>query len=176
MGNLIQIGDVNWTYDDIRQSIPNFLELYKQRPIWDNQGGMKSPHLFATRFILKQIKPEFVIDSGVCKGLGIWLIEKTLSDAHVFSIDPELSHRKYKSSRVHYFNRDFCKLDWSFIPEKSKAVLFFDEHQSAFERVWAGKESGFRHFIFKDNYPAGIGDCYSLKKGITTRRSQSSQI
>lgn len=166
MQNLIQIGETGWTCDDIRNSIPEFLELYKQRPIQNNRGGMESPHMFATWFILKQINPEFVIESGVWKGLGTWLIEKTLPDAHVFSIDPELSHRKYKSSRVRYFNRDFSKLDWSFIPEKSKAVLFFDDHQNAFERVRAGRESGFRHFIFEDNYPAGIGDCYSLKKAL----------
>lgn len=164
MQSIKQIGNVDWTYNDIRNCIPDFLELYKQRPVRDNQGGMKSPHMFAVWFLLRQLNPKYVIESGVWKGQGTWLIEKALPDAQIFSIDPVLSYREYKSRRASYFSKDFSRIDWSCIPDKGRTVLFFDDHQNALERIRAGRESGFRHFIFEDNYPLDKGDCYSLKK------------
>ena len=159
-----QLGDVNWTDEDIKDSIPEFLELYSQKPIDDNQGGMKSPHMLATWFLLKKINPKNVIESGIWKGQGTWLIEKTLPEANVFSLDINLSRREYTSDRVQYFERDFTEVDWSVISDKANTVLFFDDHQNALNRIKKGSELGFRHFIFEDNYPAMQGDCYSLKK------------
>ncbi|MCC6463075.1 MAG: hypothetical protein IT260_21575 [Saprospiraceae bacterium] len=125
---------------------------------------MQIPHLFATWFMLQQLQPAYVIESGIWKGQGSWLIEKTLPEATVFSIDIDLSKREYISPKVHYFQLDFSKIDWSIIPDKENAVLFFDDHQNALERLKQGINLGFRKFIFEDNYPKGKGDCYSLKK------------
>lgn len=164
MQEIKQIGNVEWNYDEIRKSIPGFIELYKQKPIRDNQGGMKSPHMFATWFMLKKINPQNVIESGIWKGQGTWLIENTLPNANIFSIDINLSRRKYVSDRVKYFDNNFFDIDWSVISEKEDTVLFFDDHQNAIERIRKGKELGFKQYIFEDNYPAKQGDCYSLKK------------
>jgi hypothetical protein len=159
-----QIGTIAWTDDEIKASIPAFLEVYKQIPISDNRGGMKSPHLFAAWFMLGKLNPKYVIESGIWKGQGTWLIEKTLPETQVFSIDPNLGNREFVSGRVKYYERDFFEIDWSVISDKENTVLFFDDHQNAVERIIKGKELGFRHFIFEDNYPARQGDCYSLKK------------
>jgi hypothetical protein len=164
MQEVKQIGKVDWTYDELRQAIPDFLELYKKKPIFDNQGGMTSAHLFATWFMLKKLNPKNVIESGIWKGQGTWLIENTLPDAKIYSIDVNLSIRKYISDRVQYFDKDFFEIDWSIISDKENTVLFFDDHQNAFERIKKGTKLGFKHFIFEDNYPAKYGDCYSLKK------------
>lgn len=164
MQKITQIGSVNWTNEEIKSSIPEFLELYKSRPISDNQGGMKSPHMFATWFLLKKLNPKIVIESGIWKGQGTWLIEKTLPEAKVYSIDVNLSHRQWISENVEYFNKDFSKIDWSFIKDKSSTLLFFDDHQNAYKRIIEGKKLGFKQFVFEDNYPIKHGDCYSLKK------------
>jgi hypothetical protein len=159
-----EIGNTGWTREEMKKMIPEFLELYKQKPVNDNQGGMKTPHMFATWFMLKKLNPKYVIESGVWKGQGTWLIEKALPSANIYSIDPDLSMREYKSDKVNYFDTDFFAIDWSIIPDKKDALLFFDDHQNALERIRQGKEIGFRNFIFEDNYPAAQGDCYSLKK------------
>lgn len=164
MQEIRQIGKVNWTNDEIRESIPEFLELYKRKPVNDNQGGMKSPHMFATWFMLKKIKPANVIESGIWKGQGTWLIENTLPKAKVFSIDIYLDFREYKSDKVAYFDKDFSLTDWSFIENKEDTLLFFDDHQNAMERIKLGNKLGFKKFIFEDNYPQKQGNCYSLKK------------
>jgi hypothetical protein len=164
MQEIKQIGNTGWTYDDIRASCTEFLELYKRKPISDNQGGMKTPHMFATWYMLRKLKPENVIESGVWKGQGTWLIEQALPEANIYSIDLNLDLREYKSDKVHYFNHDFTTIDWSVIADKKNTVLFFDDHQNALDRIKKGKEFGFKQFIFEDNYPALQGDCYSLKK------------
>lgn len=46
MNNDLNIGKQLWNYEDIRKDIDMFLDLYEQRPIKDNKGGMLSPHLF----------------------------------------------------------------------------------------------------------------------------------
>lgn len=159
-----QIGAVNWTSEEIKAAIPEFLTLYHQRPIKDNQGGMRAPHLLATWFMLKKLNPKYVIESGVWKGQSTWLIEQTLPDATIFSIDINLAVREYISDKVQYFNKDFFVIDWSIIPNKSETLLFFDDHQNALKRIKKGATLGFKHYLFEDNYPAKYGDCYSLKK------------
>lgn len=164
MQEIKQIGEIDWTYDEMRAAIPEFLALYNRRPIKENNGGMKSPHMFATWFMLKKINPKNIVESGIWKGQGTWLIEQTLPDANIYSIDVNLSIRQYVSDHVQYFKNDFSKIDWSIIEDKENTLLFFDDHQNAFNRIKQGKELGFKQFIFEDNYPSTHGDCYSLKK------------
>ena len=43
---------------DYTKYLKEFHDLYERRPIDDNEGGMKSPHLFATFNLLRKLKPE----------------------------------------------------------------------------------------------------------------------
>ena len=164
MQEIKQIGRLNWTTNEIKDSIPEFLELYHKKPLDNNQGGMLSPHMFATWFMLKKLNPKSVIESGIWKGQGTWLIEQALPDVKIYSIDINLEIREFISDKVTYFQKDFSEIDWSIIEDKSNTVLFFDDHQNALNRIKIGEELGFKQFIFEDNYPAKQGDCYSLKK------------
>ncbi len=159
-----QIGELNWTYDELRKSIPEFVDLYEKRPIKNNLGGMRSPHMFATWFMLKKLAPENVVESGVWRGQGTWLIEKALPEANIFSIDLDLSRRSYVSDKVQYFSKDFSEIDWSIIRDKNNTILFFDDHVNPLYRIKQAQQNGFKQLIFEDNYPIKHGDCYSLKK------------
>ncbi|MEM6630825.1 MAG: hypothetical protein AAF694_14185 [Bacteroidota bacterium] len=155
----------SWSYEDMRGYLSEFLEIYSQSPIKDNQGGMQAPHMFATYYMLKKLAPKNVIESGIWKGQGTWLIEQTLPSTKIHSIDINLELREYLSPKVTYHSQDFSTLDWdTLLEEKESTVLFFDDHQNAFERVKTCKKLGFKHLIFEDNYPITQGDCYSLKK------------
>ncbi len=79
-----------WSYDEIIIDLYNFYEIYKNRPIQKNQGGMFFAHMFALHFILKKINPELVVESGIFKGQSSWLIENTLPKAKIISIDLNL--------------------------------------------------------------------------------------
>ena len=65
---------------------------------------MHYPHMFATYYFLKKINPRFVVESGVHKGQSTWLIEKTLPNSEVLSIDIDLNQREYFSKKSRQFD------------------------------------------------------------------------
>ena len=166
MDGLTAIGSPPWSREDIKASLPTFESLYHTRPIQDNSGGMKSPHMFATWFMAKFLSPPVIVESGIFKGQSTWLLEQACPDAEIISIDLNLSQREYVSKHVSYFDRDFADIDWSGIDTNS-ALAFFDDHQNAYSRLQLCRWFGFRHVIFEDNYPANQGDCYSLKQAFS---------
>ena len=160
---LVQIGQEKWSNSDMKNKLEEFSGLYGIRPEKNNTYGMKSPQLFLSWFIMQAEKPEYIIESGVYKGLGTWFFEKACPGAKIHSIDIALQQRKYISNNVIYHNKDFLGIDWNVI-EKQKTICFFDDHQNAVERVKFLENSGFKRMIFEDNYPTGQGDCYSFKQ------------
>lgn len=163
MNKVIEIGQPPWTRESMLGKLEKFVSLYKKRPIKDNKGGMKTPHMFLAQFALQELKPKAIVESGVYLGQGTWLLENACPDAKLYCIDIDLQQIQYKSSQVAYFNLDFSTIDWNSLP-KEDTVLFFDDHQNAYERVKMAKWFGFKHLIFEDSYPPLQGDCYSLKK------------
>ena len=107
------------------------------------------------------MKPKYVIESGVLRGQGTWLIEKTLPNAKIFSIDLNLNTRKYISRKVKYLDTDFKYFSEKIQPEKTLA--FFDDHTCHFERLVQCKFFNIKQIIFEDNYVFGEGDFNSLK-------------
>ena len=152
-----------WNREDLINSLDEFNELYKLKPIEDNDGGMKSPHMFSAWFIVKQLKPKYLIESGVWKGLGTWFFEKASPETKIISIDPAPHFRKYTSSKVTYQTEDFLVSDWSHLP-KEDTFIFFDDHQNFLERMKHAYSLGFKKMITEDNYPYQQGDCYTPKK------------
>lgn len=167
-----QIGPEPFDRAAMLADVPAFLQAIAQRPFADNAGGMGLPHLFATWHMLRQLQPKVVIESGVWRGMGTWLIEQAVPAAQVFSIDINLTRRIYISPWATYLGQDFAKQTWQAVPDKARAVLFFDDHQNAVARIHQMRQMGFVHAIFEDNYPAGYGDCYSLKKAFANAGHQ----
>lgn len=149
---------------DMVKYLDEFKELYESRPILDNDGGMKSPHMFPAWFIIKMIKPKFLIESGVWKGLGTWFFQKASPDTKIFSIDPEPRFRLHTNDNAEYQTEDFLDTDWLSKLIPSETLVFFDDHQNCLPRLKKCKELGFKKVIVEDNYPSNQGDCYTPKK------------
>ena len=109
---MIKQEKIVYNQEEIHAALKEFHDLYRQRPIEDNEGGMKSPHLFNTWYALKMLKPKLVIESGVWKGLGTWAIERAVPEAKLISIELDYSHLQFKSDAVVYLNRDIRSYDW----------------------------------------------------------------
>jgi hypothetical protein len=160
---LTSIGTAPWTRDDMRAHLHEFADLYERRPIHDNTGGMKAPHAFLAWFAMKLLRPKIIIESGVFKGQGTWLMEQACPNAELFCLDIDFSRLVYRSSRATYIQRDFSLVDWRGIP-KEDTVCFLDDHQDHLRRCKEAKWMGFRHMIFEDNYaPTNGADLYTLK-------------
>ena len=157
-----------WDRRDLLEHLDEFYELYNQRPIKDNTGGMKSPHMFSAWYIIKKLSPKFLIESGVWKGLGTWFFRKAIPNTKIISIDPSPHFREYTDSSAIYMTQDFGLADWSRLPV-ADTFLFFDDHQNCMSRLKQAHSIGFRRFIFEDNYPFNQGDCYTPKKILSDR-------
>jgi len=157
-----------WDRDDLLGAIDEFNSLYESRPIKDNNGGMKSAHMFPSWFIVKNMKPKYLIESGVWKGLGTWFFEQASPETKIISIDPNPQFRVYTSDKVDYRTEDFLNTDWSGLP-KDDTLVFFDDHQNFFERMKHAYGLGFKKIMTEDNYPYQQGDCYTPKKILANR-------
>ena len=151
----------NWNKIELIKELKIFEKLYKDRPIQNNINGMLFPHMFATYFILKKINPSFVIESGVFKGQSTWLIEKTLPNSKILSIDINLNQREYISKNAKYSNIDFKNQDFSNIPNDT--LVFFDDHIDHYERLKQAKFFNIKNIVLEDNYKKGKGDFYTIK-------------
>ena len=134
-----------------------FLNIYKHRPIKDNHSGLRAQGMFFLWYLLKEINPAVVIESGVWRGGSSWMIDQAVPDAEYIAIDPVLKKRVYYSKRATYVTKDFAWVSPD-IYKKGTVVAFFDDHQDAFLRVLQASEKGIKHLIFDDNYPPGTGD------------------
>jgi len=158
-----------WTNKELLSELNDFLDLYKVRPIKNNEGGMKSPHMFPAWFIVKTLKPKFLIESGVWRGLGTWFLEQASPSTKIVSIDPCLEYRAYISNKVQYQTNDFLNTDWHSLLDPLETLVFFDDHQNCIPRLKKCKELGFKNIIWEDNYPINQGDCYTPKKVLANK-------
>jgi hypothetical protein len=51
----------HWSYKSMRDELKIFDKIYDNRPIKNNQGGMKFPQMFAVYYILKKLLIIFAI-------------------------------------------------------------------------------------------------------------------
>lgn len=163
MQKIREIGAPPWNREDIKRSIPEFIEVYEGRPIKDNHYGMGIIHMFATWFIVNQLRPKCIVESGVLKGQGTWLLEQSAPGAQLICIEPVQERIEYRAENAKYLVEDFSQHNWDEL-DRENTLLFFDDHQNAFERLKLIDKLGFRNVIFEDNYSIRHGDCYSLKQ------------
>jgi hypothetical protein len=153
--------------EEILNYLDEFYSIYSDRPIIDNSGGMKSSHLFPLFFYLKKMKPKLIIESGVYKGQGTWMMRKCCPESKIISIDLDLTQIIYKDDKTMYHNRDISEIDLkvyleNFNPEE--VLVFFDDHQDFNKRIDFLTKNKIKNVIYEDNYPFDQGDCISPKK------------
>ena len=139
-----------------------FSLLYKTRPIKNNKGGMLFTHMFYFYLILKNLKPELIIESGVYKGQSTWLIENTLPNSKIISIDIDLNKREYISKKSEYRSLDFKYNEFKNLPNNT--LVFFDDHVNHVERIKQSNFFGIKNIVLEDNYPTSEGDFQTLKQ------------
>lgn len=160
---VFEIGNRPWSDDELRSAVPKFASVFDARPIPDNHGGMGFIDMFFTWFVMCKLNPVAVLEVGVFKGQGTWLMETTLPNTIIHSVDVDLGQRQYVSSRAIYHAEDPTFESWDF--PKGDVLAHFDDHQDAIDRIRFCVTEGIRYIVFTDNYPYQCGDCRSLKRG-----------
>lgn len=153
--------------DELINFIDEFNEIYKNRPIYQNNGGMKSAHLFPLYAYLKLKKPKIIFESGVYRGQSTWLIRSACPESKIVSLDLNLSQRIYTDPLTLYIEKDITEIGISEIIREydpDDVLVFFDDHQNFTDRVDFLLEEKIKNVIYEDNYPYDQGDCISPKK------------
>ena len=123
---------------------------------------MSINHVFALWTTLRALQPPVVVESGVLKGQGTWLIRQALPTVRIFSIDPVLLKNAWHdpSPLTTYFTgvkfADFGAHDWiNLVParaDRARGIVVLDDHMSAVRRVAEIISAGFGHTFYEDNW------------------------
>ncbi|KAM7254418.1 hypothetical protein ACFE04_003798 [Oxalis oulophora] len=171
---------VEWTNKDLLKGLEEFIPIYETRPIPNNMYGMGLDHSFGLWFMTRWLKPDLMIESGAFKGHSTWVLRQAMPDTPIISITPRHPEKYLKKGPAYvdgnctYFAGkdfvDFGSIEWDSVMEKhgitdrSRVMIFFDDHQNELKRIKQALKAGFKHLIFEDNYDTGTGDHYSLRQ------------
>lgn len=164
-----QIGTPPWSKKDMQDHFIWWLSACPQtvESSVRNNGGMRLFHAWFITFIIHWLKPDTVIESGAHKGLGTKVIRSALGpDGKIIVVTPNLPSSYVDNPRTSkYFTnatfKDFNQISWDEeIPNKSKTLVFFDDHQAGERRVREARKFGFHHIVFDDNAPPMHNDNY----------------
>lgn len=165
------IGLSPWKSLNLREELQAFAEVFLKRPGGRNIGGTGFFHAFGLWCIVRSLNPTTIIESGIHNGVGTWILRQAAGKNTTLILVSPLAPGIYqdKSPTTRYFTgehfRDFRKLPWNqLVPDKEKALIFFDDHQAGIRRIKESRILGFRHIVFDDNYIPGHGDNLSAKK------------
>jgi len=140
--------------------------------IENNVGGMKINDMFSLYFLLKNLRPTIIIESGVWNGFSTKLMRKVLGDdCKIICLDPrEIPSDGFIDSNINtiYLTGnsfvDFKKLNLEeMINDKETILCFFDDHQNSAQRLTQCIEKNITHVFFNDNYPLNAGSHYSIQ-------------
>lgn len=177
-----------WGEAELRREVPAFAAAWAKRPISKdgNAGGMHANHAFALWFLIRKLKPAYLIESGVFRGFTTWLMRTAAPSAYIVSLDPwpclnvpvRREHHascggrgntvmtfRDQSPRTTYLVGDrfveFAANDWdAHIPRdmRSRTLVMFDDHMSAHRHLRDALRHGFEHIFYEDNFGGADGD------------------
>uniref|UniRef100_A0A7S1JA91 Uncharacterized protein n=1 Tax=Eutreptiella gymnastica TaxID=73025 RepID=A0A7S1JA91_9EUGL len=170
-----------WTHAQLLVALKEFVtDVYPRRPNKDNNLGMGFNHAFLAWLYTLHVKPDYIVENGIHKGQSTWLLRQASPHAKIFSFDPKATIIKYWDPEVEYYVGDasfskpgfrvqpfvdFDAMDWDrLIPNKSRALILFDDHQNHLKRLQQMAARGFKRAMFDDNWPELQGDNLSLKQ------------
>ena len=110
----------------------------------------------------------------VCNGLTSWLFRRASASWQPVLVQVDPSRRKgswtdaMNNSRTIDMRggrfQDVARVDWQQLGvEPARALVLLDDHQDQLERLQQMRQLGFRHLVFDDNHPPGLGDIFSIK-------------
>ena len=122
-------------------------------------------HSFGLFAVLRKLNLKNIYESGIYKGHSTWLIENTLENINLVSIDINLKLREYISSNknIQYYEGDVEELSFKDV-DVQNTLVYFDDHTNIIERLKFLYSWGIKYAVFEDNYPVGQGDTYSIRK------------
>ncbi|WP_457103741.1 hypothetical protein [Methylobacterium sp. P5_C11] len=135
---------------DVRDQVRAFWTLIPTAPVRQRRGGSGFNGALQLYVAMRALKPDFVIESGVFRGLTTWVIRQARPQATIFCHDPDLSGLQYRDARARYSTADWSTADWSML-DPARTVAFFDDHIAQGRRVVEAQARGLTRLLFDDD-------------------------
>ena len=136
--------------ENVRDLVETFWALIPSAPVRQRRGGAGFNGALQLFVAMRALKPAFVIESGVFRGLTTWVIRQALPEARIFCHDPDLSGLQYRDPDARYAIADWSSADWSGI-DPARTVAFFDDHVAQGRRVVEAHALGLTRLLFDDD-------------------------
>ncbi len=138
---------------DFEKEILSFFELYRNKPFENNDGGSGFHNFFWIYLVVRILKPDLVVESGVWKGQMTWLFDQALPESAILGFDIDLGYVQPENySRATFHQMDWNRHDFSG-HEWRKPLAFFDCHVNHAQRIIEAQERGISHILLDDNFP-----------------------
>lgn len=138
---------------DVLEQVRTFWSLIPTAPVRQRRGGSGFNGALQLYVAMRALRPDFVIESGVFRGLTTWVIRQACPGAAIFCHDPDLSGLQYRDARARYSSADWSSADWSAV-DPSRTVAFFDDHVAQGRRVVEAHARGLTRLLFDDDAAA----------------------
>jgi len=130
--------------------VEEFEFVFMQSPVKEHESGFGYNEGVFFYSILRIIKPELVIESGVMKGFTTYLIDTaTDKNCKIFCYDINFDNKIFHSQKATYINLDISKNIPSI--KNKKVVALWDDHTSQLDRLIFSQEHKIEYNFFDDD-------------------------
>lgn len=151
MYNYFKFYNIKTKKNNLIKEIKKFEVIFRKSHINDLRGGISYNQALIIFLIIKITNPKFIIESGVWKGFGTYIIDKAREKkSQLYCFDINLKNLIYKSNKANYFEKDIENIKFSFDP--SRTLVIFDDHVSHIDRVKYINKKKIKFSIFDDDY------------------------
>lgn len=137
----------------VLEQVRAFWALIPTAPVRQRRGGSGFNRALQFYVAMRALRPDFVIESGVFRGLTTWVIRQACPQAQIFCHDPDLSGLQYRDRLARYSTADWSTADWSLL-DPARTVAFFDDHVAQGRRVVEAQARGLTRLLFDDDAAA----------------------
>jgi hypothetical protein len=137
----------------VLEQVRAFWALIPTAPVRQRRGGSGFNGALQLYVAMRALRPDFVIESGVFRGLTTWVIRQACPQAQIFCHDPDLSGLQYRDRLARYSTADWSTADWSLL-DPARTVAFFDDHVAQGRRVVEAQARGLTRLLFDDDAAA----------------------
>lgn len=134
----------------LKKIIKNYTSVFFKSPVKELGSGFGFNEGLFLFCIIKIIKPDIIIESGVMRGFTTYLIDSASSNkCKIYCYDINFENLEFISKKAIYFNHDIM-IDKPNLKNK-KTLAFWDDHTSQVDRLIFSLNEGIKYNFFDDD-------------------------
>lgn len=134
----------------LKKIIEDYISVFYKSPVKELGSGFGFNEGLFLFCIIRIIKPDLIIESGVMKGFTTYLIDAASSnDCDIKCYDINFENLEYKSNKASYFNHDISSNKPNL--QNKKVLAFWDDHTSQLDRLVFSINEGIKYNFFDDD-------------------------